>query len=157
MLLAQHSPKLQEVAWNFAKNLDIAHKIWSDLIDFSKNQKVLTNKPENILNAIYNDKYLNMAESKVHVKELNGKSSSIAASFSFTDTITSYLSASNNENQIEINEDTLNYVVDDCKLLFNEHYSVALENLSQLENEYSKKEAIDSLREILNLMKSSIS
>ena len=156
MLLAQHSPKIQEVAWSFAKHLDIAHKIWSDLIDFSKEKSVLINKPENILNAIYNDKYKNTNESKLNIKSLNSKSST-GTRLSFTDTVTSYFSTVNIGTQIEINEDTINFVVDDCKLLFNEHYSLALENLDKLENEYSKKEAIESLREILNLMKSSIS
>ena len=111
MLLAQHSPKIQEVAWNFAKNLDIAHKIWSDLIDFSKEKSVLINKSENILNAIYNDKYKSVNQSKLKVKSSHGISGS------FTETITTYFSTINTGIQCEINEDTMNYVVGDCKLL----------------------------------------
>ena len=92
-----------------------------------------------------------MNQSKLQVKSSHGISGS------FTETITSYFSTINTGIQCEINEDTMNFVVGDCKLLFNEHYSLALENLDRLENEYSKKEAIESLRDIFNLMKSSIS
>ena len=101
-------------------------------------------------------KYKNTKESKLQIKGLNLKSST-ATRLSFTDTVTSYFSPIITGTQIELNEDTINYIVDDCKLLFNEHYSLALEHLDQLENEYSKREAMESLREILNLMKSSIS
>ena len=39
LLLVQHSPKLQEVAKVFAKNLDIAHKIWSEIKEIKKDEK----------------------------------------------------------------------------------------------------------------------
>ena len=157
MLLAQHSPKLQQVAWNFARNLDISHKIWSDLIDFSQDKIVLSNNnSENILNAIYNDKYKNIDESKLPIKMFNTKSSSTSTR-SLSNIVSSYFSSNDSSNsQNEVSEVMINYVVDDCRTMFNDHYNLALESLDLLENEYSKKEAIDSLKSILNIMRNSI-
>ena len=166
MLLAQHSPKLQQVAWNFAKHLDITHKIWSDLCDFSREKSLLTNnKSENILNAIYNDKYKQIDESTLSCKTQNAAEVSVAAaasssrsfSSSFSNVVSAYFSSNNSTNsQCDVSENTMNYVVDDCKVLFNDHYNLAVENLVSLENEYSKKEAIDSLKSMLDIMRSSI-
>jgi len=153
MLLVRHSPKLQEIASNFATNLDITHKIWSELVDFRKLQ--VLNKPESLMNAIYEDKYKDMSESSnlVKVKAVNIQNTSK----SFTNIATSYLSSLYPSSSNETNELLNSYVLNDCKLLFEDHYNLAMQNLEQLENENSEKEAIASLKSILNLMKSSIS
>ncbi len=150
MLLVSHSPKLQEIAWNFAKNLDITHKIWSDLLkDLNQNNKntfYLFEKEDSILNAIYKDKYQQLNAN------MNNKDKKVVTSSS--------LSASYATSSSEINSEELDriqtYVLDDCKLLFNNHYNLAMENLEQLENENSGQEALTSLRAILNVMKSAI-
>jgi hypothetical protein len=153
MLLVRHSPKLQEIASNFAKNLDIAHKIWSELVDYRKKQ--VLNKPESLINAIYEDKYKDMSESAslVKVKAVNIQN----ASKSFTNIAGSYLSSLYSTNSSETNELVNNHVLNDCKLLFEDHYNMAMQDLKLLENENSEQEAIASLKSILNLMKSSIS
>ena len=67
VLLVEHSTKLQDLVYNFAINLDITHKIWSNFVDIKllieeeksiDHLKILGNNPDNIINAIYKDKYL---------------------------------------------------------------------------------------------------
>ncbi len=54
MLLVNHSVKTQENVWNFANNFDITHKIWIELNQYKKDDKLF--KPNSLLNAIYIDK-----------------------------------------------------------------------------------------------------
>jgi hypothetical protein len=67
VLLVEHSTKLQDLVYNFAINLDITHKIWSNFVDIKRlieeeksvdHLKILGNNPDNIINAIYKDRYL---------------------------------------------------------------------------------------------------
>ena len=98
MVLVKHSPTLQDVAFNFALNLDISHKIWSELIKNKKGSNRV-NEQNTLLNAIYQDNYKNM-------NLLNDSSSQT--------------------NLTEYNKK----VIEDCKVLFESHYSLALQNLS---------------------------
>jgi hypothetical protein len=126
MVLVKHSPTLQDVAFNFALNLDISHKIWSELIKNKKGSNRV-NEQNTLLNAIYQDKYKNM-------NLLNDSSSQT--------------------NLTEYNKK----VIEDCKVLFESHYSLALQNLSFIKtnSQNSDSEAIESLESILNVMKSTI-
>lgn len=115
MVLVKHSTTLQDVAFNFALNLDIAHKIWSELYKYKKNQNRLVEK-DTLFDAIYQDKYRGIvAEYDKHV-------------------------------------------IGDCKVLFESHYSLALQNLRFLEtnSQNSDSDAIESLESILNVMKNTI-
>lgn len=67
VLLVEHSIKLQDLVYNLAINLDITHKIWSNFVDIKRlmeeeksvdHLKILGNNPDNIVNAIYKDRYL---------------------------------------------------------------------------------------------------
>ena len=68
VLLVEHSIKLQDLVYNLAINLDITHKIWSNFVDIKRLMeeeksvdhllKILGNNPDNIVNAIYKDRYL---------------------------------------------------------------------------------------------------
>ena len=126
MVLVKHSPTLQDVAFNFALNLDISHKIWSELIKNKKGSNRV-NEQNTLLNAIYQDNYKNM-------NLLNDSSSQT--------------------NLTEYNKK----VIEDCKVLFESHYSLALQNLSFIKtnSQNSDSEAIESLESILNVMKSTI-
>ena len=120
---------LQDLVFNFAQNLDVTHKIWSDVTEFTKlmsNDKSISyvdfvkNKPDNLINAIYKDKYYSLNRP-----------------------------ASKNE--------YLDKVLNDSKLLFDHHYVQAMQILVQLEQEpNAEPNAIGSLRSILNVMKDSI-
>ena len=136
MLLVSHPSNLQEIAWNFAFHLDIAHKIWSDLYNFKQDENFLNNS-DSILNAVYRDNY----ELKSPINQ---------AKKSFISNIFDYSKKSIDENLI------LNELFEDCKLIFDKHYKIALTNLDQLENEFSQKDAISSLKSILNVMKSTV-
>lgn len=67
VLLVRHSHKLQDLVYEFAKNLDVAHKIWLELNEYNKSlstgsihfKNLIENKSNSIINAVYNDKYLN--------------------------------------------------------------------------------------------------
>ena len=129
VLLVRHSVVLQDLVFNFAQNLDVTHKIWSDVTEFTKlmsNDKSISyvdfvkNKPDNLINAIYKDKYYSLNRP-----------------------------ASKNE--------YLDTVLNDSKLLFDHHYVQAMQILVQLEQEpNAEPNAIGSLRSILNVMKDSI-
>ncbi|RNA16835.1 decaprenyl-diphosphate synthase subunit 2 [Brachionus plicatilis] len=136
MLLVSHQPDLQEIAWNFAFHLDITHKIWSDLYHFKQDESILSN-PDSILNAVYRDKY----ELKSPINQ--EKKSFISNWFDY--------SKKSIDNNLILNE-----LFEDCKLIFQKHYKIAWTNLDQLENEYSQKDAILSLRSILSVMKSTV-
>jgi len=131
LLLVQHSPKLQEVAKVFAKNLDIAHKIWSEIKEIRKDEKEfdLIEKPDTIMNAIYNDKYKNLTN-------LNDEKEGTTLNTSTKEALRSY-------------------IINDCKLIFEKHHQIALDSLVELENEYSEEAAIKSLKSILDVMKNS--
>ncbi len=131
LLLVEHSPKLQEVAKVFAKNLDIAHKIWCEIKEMKRDDKNfnLLEKPDTIMNAIYNDKYKNLTN-------LNDEKEGTSLNTPTKEALTSY-------------------ILNDCKLLFDNHYRVALDSLKDLENEHSEEAAINSLKSILDVMKNS--
>jgi hypothetical protein len=162
--LVKHSPRLQEQAWTFAKNLDIAHKIWSELNEFKQNNSLL-NRSDTLINAIYKDKYSDKyAIEENEMNELNNKSyirlksAQILSSF-YSSTIAD--STSNEQQQQQqssnINIQSLNeFVLNDCKDLLNTHYELAMKSLSQLENENSELEAIISLKSILNVIKNTV-
>ena len=165
--MVKHSPKLQEVAWTFAQNLDIAHKIWSELNEFKQNNSLL-NRSDSLINAIYKDKY---SEKYVidenELNELNNKSylrlksAQILSSF-YSSTATESATILEHQHQqqqpsFNLNIQTLNeFVLNDCKDLLNTHYELAMKSLSQLENENSELEAIISLKSILNVIKNTV-
>jgi geranylgeranyl pyrophosphate synthase len=68
LLLVKHSSKQQEIAWMFGKNLAIAHKIWSELMDFRKDK---TLKEDTILNAVYKDNCASLEAPTQSNKEVN--------------------------------------------------------------------------------------
>lgn len=125
VLLVRHPDKLQDLVYEFAQNLDITHKIWSDLTEFNKslsNESIhfinlFKNKPNSILNAVYNDNYVN---------------------------------------KMSPNE-SIESVLNDCRVLFEKHYSKSIQILEQLEKEPdSEPNSIASLKSILNVMKNTI-
>jgi hypothetical protein len=160
--LVRHSPKLQEVAWTFAKNLDIAHKIWFELNEFKQNNRLL-HRSDTLINAIYKDKYSDKyAIDENEMNELNNKSyirlksAQILSSFYSSATIDSSAIVQQQESS-NINIQTLNeFVLNDCKDLLNTHYELAMKSLTELENENSEFEAIVSLKSILNVIKNSV-
>jgi hypothetical protein len=165
MLLVSHSPQVQDTAWDFAWQLDLTHKLWSDMVDLRRGRTGL-DTDQTALNAIYRDKY----QTGEHDLELKTQRlNSTAASDSSTSSLSNFLPASiissiyskfsSNSNKTgdrtttsEKNE-LVESVLRDCRLLFDEHYSLATRSLDQLVNEYSEKEAISSLRSILNVMR----
>ena len=129
MLLVKHSPKLQEIVYNFAKNLDITHKIWSDLIDFRRQSETI--RSESIINAIYYDNYRIKNEQIILGENTN----------------------QNEPLELKIfNQEILN----DCKRIFEDHYLLAMQNLEMLEKESSEPDAVASLKSILNIMKNCV-
>ena len=54
MILVKHPLNLQELAFSFAFNLDIAYKIWSEFVEHKKDKTHLSNK-DSIFNAVYQD------------------------------------------------------------------------------------------------------
>lgn len=136
LLLVSHSPNLQETAWSFAKHLNLAHRVWSDLVDLKQDQKMLESDQETILYAIYKDRYGQQDVKKVLMS--SSSSSTTAVDDSSLDS----------RSQTEL--------INDCKLIFTEHYQLAMSSLAELENEHSEREAIGSLRSILNVMKDTI-
>lgn len=125
VLLVRHSVNLQNLVYHFAHNLDVTHKIWSDLTDFNKSLSnepvhfinIFKNRPNSIINAVYKDKYVN---------------------------------------NMTLNE-SIEYILSDCRLLFDTHYSQAMNILEKLEKEPdSEPNSIASLKSILNVMKNSI-
>lgn len=130
MVLVKHSPALQEVAYNFGMQLDITHKIWTELNNYKKEDDYLK-KTNTLFKAIHTDKFQNL---KI---QHNGENVE-----------TNYIYSNDEENA----------VLKECELLFDNHYSLALGHLESLEMnaENSDKTAVDSLRSILNVMKSTI-
>jgi hypothetical protein len=132
VLLVRHSIVLQDLVFNFAENLDVTHKIWSDVTEFTKligsdksigYVNFLKNKPDNLINAIYKDKY-----------HLIDRQEAATVSSEFYEA-----------------------VLNDSKLLFDHHYVQAMQILAQIEQEpNAEPNAIGSLKSILNVMKSSI-
>lgn len=125
VLLVRHSDKLQGLVYEFAHNLDVTHKIWSELNEFNKSISdesinfinLFENKSNSIINAIYNDKYLN---------------------------------------KMTPNE-SIESVVNDCKLVFEKHYLQAMNILEELEKQPdSEPNSVASLKSILNVMKNTI-
>ena len=125
VILVRHSPNLQDLVFSFSQNLDITHKIWSDLSEFNKSLtnesiyfiNILKNKPNSVINAVYNDKYLTNMSPNESIEE----------------------------------------VLNDCRLLFDKHYLEAMNTLEQLEKEpNSEPDSIASLKSILNVMKNTI-
>ncbi len=56
MLLVKNSSRLQEDAFNFAKQLDITHKIWSEFVKYKKNRSHILDR-DGLFEAIYRDRY----------------------------------------------------------------------------------------------------
>jgi len=137
MVLVENPSNLQDTAFNFALNLDIAHKVWSEIVKYKKDNNHF-NQKESIFNAIYKDRY-------------QPKHSAVDSSITIHNSYTQEINI-NEENKF--NESILN----DCKLLFENHYTLALSNLKSLElnSINSDRDAIDSLESILNVMKSSV-
>lgn len=150
LLLVKHSPKLQHTAWEFAKNLDLTHKVWSDLADFKNDYKVL-NKTETIVNAIYRDKYEKEPIEMDRIEPPTGSSWST----SYSNLISAVYPAFSREQRV-VNEILYEKLINECRSIFWKHYNVAFESLNQLENENSEKEAVESLRSILNVMKQTV-
>lgn len=149
MLLVSHKPQLQEISWNFAQQLDKAHKIYSEISDLKNNSEFLL-KEDSLPNSVYKDKYLNNG---VVLDDLKEKKVVSNSSTSIISSIYARFTSSPNFVDDALKES----VIGDCKLIFLDHYSLAIENLEKLEkNEYSEKEAVQSLRSILNVMKDSI-
>ena len=136
MLLVKHNSYLQEIAWNFAFHLDITYRIWSDLYNF-KQDEAIVNNPDSVLNAIYKDKY-----------ELDNPKLDLDEKKSFFNSLIDF--GKSQENVL------LKNLFEDCKLIFQNHHKLAMANLEQLENEYSQKDAIASLKSILNVMKNTV-
>ncbi|CAF0791678.1 unnamed protein product [Brachionus calyciflorus] len=136
MLLVKHNSYLQEIAWNFAFHLDITYRIWSDLYNF-KQDEAIVNNPDSVLNAIYKDKY-----------ELDNPKLDLDEKKSF---LTSLIDFGQGQENV-----LLKNLFEDCKLIFQNHHKLAMTNLEQLENEYSQKDAIASLKSILNVMKNTV-
>jgi hypothetical protein len=162
MLLVSHPPSLQDTAWDFAKQLDITHKIWSDVIDLRRGKTGL-DTDKTILNAIYRDKYqtsendLDLERQQRERANAAAASASASASSSFISSIYSRFSTNPaSDTDRRDNSELAENVVRDCKLLFDEHYKQAVVSLDQLENEFSQREAIDSLKSILNVMRGSV-
>jgi geranylgeranyl pyrophosphate synthase len=155
----KHSPRLQEIAWHFARHLDLAHKIWSDLSDFRQDYKLI-NKSDTLMSAIYRDKYATEpieGETRVQTSK---KVQSAARSSSYSTLISSlYSSASYSarEQRSAVNELLYEKIYSDCKILFQNHYDMAFKSLDELENENSEKEAVESLRSILHVMNETVS
>lgn len=144
MMLVSQPPKLQQVAWNFAMNLDITYKIWSDLREFKKDESVL-NKSDTILNAIFKDKY---------EKDLNFvHTQNNTEGFSLVSSLYSTFSSTSSKS---LNQNLVKNIFTDCKFIFQNHYKLAMESLDQLENEFSEKDAVASLKSILNVMKNTV-
>lgn len=79
-------------------------------------------------------------------------SSSAYSSFLSTFYPSSYLKTNN---QL-IDEILQEKIIQDCRVLFENHYNITMARLNELENEHSEKEAIASLRSMLNVMNSSV-
>lgn len=183
LLLVKHSPKIQEAAANFARNLDLAYKIWSDLIDFKKDCNYTINKSESIVNAIYKDKYEHANETEndqqqqvqrvqqktiatAAVAESGVRSSSQqvqkASFFSSTFYPLNFFLGSKSDSrpqqqrQLIVDDVLYDRIFADGKLLFDNHYRLAIDSLTALENESSAREAISSLRSMLNVMNSTV-
>jgi geranylgeranyl pyrophosphate synthase len=129
MLLVNNSFELQELAWNFAKNLDISFKIWNEMIEYKDDQSLVT-QPDTLMNAIYLDNY---------------KYSSIQN-----------LSKSESNLDQEITEQVKGEIINECRGLFEKHYQIAIDHLKLIQNENSQTDAITSLRSILNTMRNNI-
>ncbi len=126
MIIVKNSPRIQETAFNFASSLNLAHKIWSELMDY-KNDKSNLYKKDSIFDAIFKDKYqLN----KIPVD-----------------------SQKTNETEMKIFNQN---ILEDCKNLFEKHYLESIENLNLLQNENSQSDAVESLKSILHVMKKTI-
>ena len=168
LLLVKHSTKTQEAAANFALNLDLAYKIWSDLIAFKKDCNQAINKNETIVNAIYKDKYdqetsvnerrQEQQQQKVAVSGSSVKKSSSSLSFlsTFYPSYKSSASSASEPQQQLVDEVLYDRIFADCKSLFDNHYRLAMDNLTHLENEHSEREAIASLKSMLNVMNSTV-
>lgn len=174
LLLVKHSPKLQETATTLARNLDLAYKIWLDLIDFKKDYTGMLYRTEAIVHAVYKDKYERDEEvgsrlKKAAISAVGGGSSSgvshkkPSSALSFFATYYPSLSAAKSTAA----SDTLlpldsqvpyERILADCKLLFDNHYRLALDSLDTLENEneHSQSDAVASLRSMLTVMNSTV-
>lgn len=165
LLLVRHSSKVQEAAANFARNLDLAYKIWSDLIAFKKDCNHAINKTETIVNAIYKDKYDDDDHDQVQtsqgvVIESEKRSStnsqrSMASSF-LSGLFSSSSSSSSTASTQLVDELLYDRIYADCKSLFDDHYRLAIDSLDRLENEHSERDAVASLRSMLNVMQSTV-
>ncbi len=71
MLLVKNSSKLQEDAFNFAQQLDITHKIWSEFIKYKKDSSHIFNQ-DGLFDAIYRDKY-RLTVGEINSGKLNEK------------------------------------------------------------------------------------
>jgi hypothetical protein len=150
MVLVSHPQWLQDTAWDFAKHLDISHKIWSDIVDVRRGKKSLDTE-NTIVNAIYRDKYQSKVEHYLGLQKTEQSNLSSASSPSMMSSI--YARFSSTEQSVD--NELIENVIKDCKSLFNKHYNTALASLDQLDNEHSEKDAISSLKSILHVMKES--
>lgn len=127
LILVNHTyDGIQENIWNFAKNLDIVHKLWSELSEYKRDGVLL--KSETLLNAIYMEKYLDGKAKKQSLNEL--------------------------ENKLDYN--LRKSVLNDSIFIFNKHYDLAIKYLGLAENPNSQPDAIASLKAILSLMKNNL-
>lgn len=129
MLLVDHPLSLQDTAFEFAMHLDISHKIWLEFVTY-KNDKRHINKRNSLFGAIYHDRY-----------RVSEECEDVDDSQEYID-------------DHRFNENLLG----DVRVLFDNHYNLALKNLQSLEvkAENSDTNAIETLRSILNAMKNTI-
>lgn len=140
--------------------MDISYKIWLELADFKLNESKLTLRRDSLMNAIYLD---TLSESQMaRASALNSSSSTTST----TSTSTSTTQTKQEPEEEEENSSTISFstldstlrekIVDECKHLFDNHFNQAIQSLNLLENEFSEREALSSLRSIMSLMKKSI-
>lgn len=166
LLLVKHSPQLQEAASIFARNLDLAYKIWSDLMDFKKDCHSVINKNEAIIYAIYKDKYEREDEEENKIRKaavvstsIRKKPPSVLSSYSsfFSTFYPSFAVAKSTDANPQLIDDVLyDRILTDCRDLFSNHYRLAIDSLNSLENEHSERDAVASLRSMLNVMNSTV-
>lgn len=144
LILAKQSANLQEVAHSFAKHLDITYKIWLELNDYKKDSSII-NKPDTLMNAVYLDTVMNENLDNTAAAETVMRGSRC---------LTMEQRVALNITERSRTDSADQRVINECKNLFHNHLTVAMETLSLLQNPYSESEAIKSLTSILNIMQS---
>lgn len=175
---------MQERAWELARNFNLAYRIWCELLEFKDDSNRTINKSDAIVHAIYKDKYekevkeedetrirkaaaaMASASSTSSSSRVNKKSSPNLAAYSSSLLSTFYptlaaaksTSAAADARSLPIVVDDLLYeqILVDVKLLFDNHFRLALDSLQALQNEHSGAEAVASLKSMLDLMSSNV-